>query len=132
LHVVSYPDHDLSILAHPALTWESPSHATVDQAGRRLDVDAVELYSRGRRHLPEHSDAFHGSLPRVANDDAHSTNHIGASYMTADVGRPTPTSVVEAVKTGDVSLHNPGVGRTNYYAGRLLQGLALARQRLSR
>lgn len=127
LHILEFPDQDLTILAHPKVTWPTETEENAIRTAEEYDVDAIELFSRGEQHLPEPSN---DGFARVANDDAHSTLQTGGSYMTTMVDSPTPDAIARRVKQGQVELHNPGLGPFRYYASRLHQGLALIQHRL--
>jgi hypothetical protein len=47
LHVLEYADQDLSILAHPGLTYPNTGPGQVIQTAMELDVDAIEAFNRG-------------------------------------------------------------------------------------
>lgn len=122
IHVVEFPEYDFRFLAHPRLTAPDGDLAETRALIDRLDVDAVEMFNRGSRHL---SDREAVDVPVLANDDAHNTAQVATSYMAARVPRGTPQAVVDAARRGEVQLHNPGRGRFQHARGKLLQGLSL-------
>lgn len=123
LHMVDFPDQGLKILAHPGATFPTDTENMALDVAERLGADAIEMFNRGEKQMPE---PVMDSYPRVASDDAHNTHQIGASYMTARTGGSVE-EVVEAVKDGRVSLHNPGLTAPDHFAGRMHQGISMAK-----
>jgi len=121
LHMIEFPDQNLRILAHPKPTFPDRTEERAISMADKLGVDAVEMFNRGDKQMPE---PVMDSYPRVASDDAHNTHQVGSSYMTADTENSV-SGVVQAVKTGKLSLHNPGVTATGHVAGRMHQGISM-------
>lgn len=129
LHLISFPDQDLKILAHPKLSTPA-GRETVEWAretAARLDADAVEGYNRGTKQM---SHGANVGAPLVAGDDAHNTHQVASSYSITDAPA-TPEGVSRAVKTGNVRMANPGMTRRSSGAGRLHQGLSMAKWKLT-
>lgn len=123
LHLVEFPDQGLRILAHPGATFPANTEDMALEVAEDLGADAIEMFNRGKKQMPE---PVMDSYPRVASDDAHNTHQIGASYMTAQTEK-SPEAVVGAVKDGRVSLHNPGLTAPDHFAGRMHQGISMAK-----
>ena len=124
VHVVRYPQYDLSIFAHPLRSnpWDT-TEATATYVSE-LGADAVERYSAGAVHLPEGA----ATVPVAAGDDAHNRAQVGTSYMEADVPA-TGAAVAQAVKQGNVDIINDPAGRLRHAKGRVLKGFATATAR---
>lgn len=124
VHVLDFPDHDLSVLAHPRLSHPQDTVTEMEATAETLGVDAVERFNRG----VEQYGGYSPSLPETASDDAHNTSQVATSYMETDAP-PTAEGVVQAVKDGNVQLVNEPAGRLRYARGRLLQGVGMASRR---
>lgn len=101
VHISEYPSQDLSILAHPRLSWPSNTLADTRRAVGRYGVDAVEKYNAGRKQ-------FDGDVgvPMVAGDDAHSPVGVGRSWMRVDADEFSKNAVVDAILKEDFEIVN--------------------------
>lgn len=126
VHILDYPEYDFTALAHPRLSYPASTQTKTRMAVEAYGVDAVERFNRGRDELGEPVTV---DSPLMAGDDAHSTHQVGGSYMVVEARSDDPSDVFEAIKRGRVELHNPGLRRRDYYAGRMHQGLALVGHR---
>lgn len=124
LHVVEYPDHDFRFLAHPRLTWPDSPREKARQFARENDIDAVERLNRGKWQ-------YSGSLgvPEIGNDDAHNTHQVGSSYTVVEADAGDPQTLLDAIRNGETMLANRGARLDEQLAGRLHQGINLARER---
>lgn len=126
VHLLDFPEYDFLALAHPKMSHPESPHtgAIMDSTG--YGTNAIEAYNRGKSQGIA-TEAM--EYPTIASDDAHSTFHVGGSFMEVPVDRMTPEAVFEAVLDGKATLRNPGLSRREYYTGRLHQGLALLGER---
>lgn len=122
VHIVSFPEENFSYLAHPSLSHPEDTLGKAIRTADQYDVDAIEVFNRGNRELPE---TLPSGMTLVANDDAHNTHQIGGSFMEAAVRDVSAQSAIRAINRGEAQLFNPGYGRLEYAAGRLHQGINL-------
>jgi hypothetical protein len=122
VHVVEYPDEQLSFLAHPRHYWSGNVRAKARAAVHDLELDGVEKFNRGRiQYEGRIEDAV-----ELANDDAHNTRQVGGSYMMVDTPTLAPMDVVRSIQEGRVELRNPRLRADAAAAGRANQGLSRA------
>lgn len=98
VHLVSYPQHDFHIAAHPKY-GVFPRRA-LRSFVETFQPDAVEKFNGGIGQ-------YTGSLDtlEVAGDDAHNPTQVGTSYMEVETPRMTPAAIMENIKSGNYTLH---------------------------
>jgi len=121
LHILRFPDQDLSILAHPKLTFPEQTGCGIGALSQEFGIDAVELHSRGTRQLPDNEIP---RLPAVGADDAHTTHAVGCSVTEVDAPAD-PDAVATAIKQGDCRSVNRGLSLRSRAAHKLHQGINL-------
>lgn len=94
VHVIEFPDHDVSILAHPKL-----SHMNREDVWEFIhenNIDAVEKFTGGRKQ-------FEGTIPvpAVGASDSHSPLLLGTSFVVVDVDEVSVDGVFHAIRAGD-------------------------------
>lgn len=117
LHLLEFPDQNLTILPHPSLTWPENTAANAQHAGEQLGVDAIESFNRGSRELQNEV-----GFPVVGADDAHNTHQVATS-VSETMAPADPAAVANAVKNGQVTPVNNGSGTGQHLAGRLHQAV---------
>jgi len=118
-HIVHYPEHDLSILAHPGFTWGDFATSAVHHHEDFYDVDAVERYGGGKPQFEGET-----TLPEVGGDDSHNIVQIGRSWTKVYAPECSSEAVVEAIKNGMCEPVNKGMGAFEKGLAYLDKGLA--------
>lgn len=125
LHVVDFPDHNFSFLAHPELTFVKNKKKQINRLISLLDLDGVEKYRGGAKQFSGETKGI-----ALANDDAHNMYQVMSSYMTVQVpetedGTISEEDVMNQVKQGNVTLHNTKPRKSSFLAGKVSQGLSM-------
>lgn len=96
IHIVEYPDHNFSYLAHPRRVDSTNPKDRAKTLIEKYGLDGVEKYRTGVRQ-------YDGTIPNVvelSNSDGHNTHAFPSSYMVVGVDSVGADSVFREIKAG--------------------------------